>query len=350
MVKDYGLRIQVLPFVICAIAHSFEHVRKVMVGVAMGLGMVLFFCFKWGQMQYGRFLIPDTSLSNGNDLAMHIVLFSCLAIALLAGGKGVRFFLLTAMPVALYYVLKTGSRANLLTVILLLLVCFILLPARQKMTMVALAIFLPVVVVPFLPSETTSRLVSFFSASSGAADAAEAEQNAEAVDSTNARLDLQWRAIQLTGENLLLGIGPLNFADAVEEMVRKHGGGKSGWQVAHNSYLEVSAETGIPGVIFYAWNILLCLKLNFQALKRFKNQPGSRAPFLVTFSLLAATCTYAFGIFFTTIPYDFQLALLVGLTAAMNLASEEQSARNAASTVMGFAPRRRTAQTTGLSA
>jgi O-antigen ligase len=194
------------------------------------------------------------------------------------------------------------------------------LPPRRKMMMAVVAFAMPVVVVPFLPGETTARLQSIFSASSaGAEDAHQAELNSNAVDSTNARLQLQRRAVELTEEHLLLGIGPQNFQDAVDEMVKAHGGSKSGWQVAHNSYLAVSAESGIPGVLFYIWNIALCFKLNYQAFRRFRAEKGAEVPFLVTFSIFMATCTYAFGIFFCTIPYDFQLAMLVGLTASVHL-------------------------------
>jgi O-antigen ligase len=320
MLTGYGLRIQILPFIICAIGAEFFKLRKALAWVAPGLGVVLFFCFRAGQMQEGRFFLPNTSLANGNDLAMHIVLFGCLTLVLLAGNRKARIFVIAGMPLALYYVLKTGSRANMLTVITLALLGFLLLPARQKLAMAALALFLPLLVVPFLPGETTARLVSFFSApAEESADIHQAELISSALDSTNARIELQRRAIELTERHFMFGIGPQNFADAVEDMVRERGERKSGWQVAHNSYLEVSAETGIPGLIFYVWNILLCLKLNFVAFRRFRADKSAAIPFLVTFSLFMATFTYAFGIFFCTIPYDFQLALLVGLTASIHV-------------------------------
>ena len=344
ILKDYGLRIHLLPFFICGICETFEHVRKAMVGAALGLGVVFFFCFYSGTVENGRFFIPDTSLANGNDLAMHIILFSSLAVALLVGGKGPQLVFKAGLPVGLFYVLKTGSRANMLTVILIMAIGFFLLPAKQKIMMVMLAIVVPVVIVPFLPNETRSRLGSFFSPSEDAADAQQAELNRYAVDSTNARLDLQLNAIKLTGENFLLGIGAQNFMDAVDEMTKKHGGTKSGWQVAHNSYLQISAETGIPGLIFYAWNIILCIAMNVRAVKRYrvsKDPKTTNTLFLISFGLLAASCVYAFGILFSSMPFDFHLAMLIGLTASMDFATQKAIGPKAVRPVAGYGTRQK---------
>ena len=102
--------------------------------------------------------------------------------------------------------------------------------------------------IPFIQQSTLNRLSSFFHAAvrSETFQATDATELAEsAVASTNGRMQLQWRAIQLTMKHPLLGVGPSNFEDGVEAMVEKEEGQRSGWQVAHNTYLQVAADTGV---------------------------------------------------------------------------------------------------------
>lgn len=314
----YALRIHLLPFIVTAIAVDLRGVKRVLLGVGLGVLVVIFFCMKNGTMSEDRFIIPSTSFENGNDLALHLLMMGSLFVIVLNTGKFGRIVAALSFPVLIYYVLKTGSRGNLLVLLILLGISFLMMPARRKIAALAFAMLIGTVTLPLLPKQTLSRLTSIFTA----ADQTDV-LNQNAVDSTNARLELQRRAIQLTVEHPLLGVGPLNFEDAVEDMVRSKEGHKSGWQVSHNSYLQVSSETGVPGLVLYVWSILLCLRLNFRAFRKcMKAEEGSvlRRAALMSLALLLATITYSVGVLFCSIAYDFYLALLVALTAATHVA------------------------------
>ena len=326
----YAWRIELLPLVLCGIAVDLPAIRRVLNGIALGLPVIFLMCFQFGRMMDDRFIIPNTNFANGNDMAMHIVLFGCLALALLNGGKLARLGLFALLPLGIFYVLKTGSRANEITLIVLAFLGFLVIPPRQKIVMIALCLFVPIVTVPLLPKQTTARLASFFKPSNSASNENEAEMLSEAVDSTNARLALQQKAIELPSQHLLFGIGAANFADAVEAMTRARTGEKSGWQVAHNSYLEASAENGIPGCIFYAWCVILCVRLNFQAFRKMRHRPDGKVQFVISFALFLASVTYMVGVFFCTILYDFQLAMLIGLTSANYMVMQDQDKAAAA--------------------
>jgi len=310
----YALRIHTLPLILCALACDARNLRKVLYGAGFGLIALLIICRLWGQTEEGRFFIPDTNLGNSNDLALRLLMSASLFMVFWGGGFLKRLTVIVTLPVMSYYLLRTGSRANLVTVMVMLALCFLLLPLGKKALLVAISAVVLVAAVPFLPQTTADRLTTFFSTSSEFQDADSAEVAESAVASTAARMALQARAIELTLQHPLLGVGALNFENAVEDMVQKREHRKSGWQVSHNSYLQVSSENGIPGLIFYVWLIVLCLWVNYRNFRRTSGQAA-----LASFSILLSSVAYAVGVLFCSIAYDYYLAVLVGLTAANDL-------------------------------
>src|SRR5579884_1330098 len=308
----FALRIHTLPIVFAGIIQNFRGLCRALFGAGFGLMLLLVWCIKFGTMSDDRFIIPNTELGNANDLALRLLMYGSLFLIFFGTGKFRRVLGILTIPVLMYYVLRTGSRANLITMAICMAVAIYLMPPKRKILAIFLAVAVPLVAFPFVPAETQHRLFSFFGVASYDVDTQHdlrLEQNA--VDSTNARLELQKRAIQLTLEHPVFGVGPLNFEDAVEDMVRAKEQKKSGWQVSHNTYLQVSSEAGIPGLIFYCWSVGLCLVLNY---RNYRRSHGTHA--LVSFSLMLASLTYAVGVLFCSIAYDYALALLVGLTAA----------------------------------
>jgi O-antigen ligase len=307
---EYGIRIHTLPLIFCGIAVDLKGMRKLLYGCGFALPVLLAACYQWGTMSEDRFIIQDTSAGNANDLALRLLLFGCLFLVFFGRGLALRFLGIFTMPILIYYVLKTGSRANLVTMAAIVVMSLFLLPGAKKVLPI-MAIVGSLCAIPFLPQKTLNRLVSFFYVPASVETERAAEVLQGAVDSTNARMQLQRRAIALTIEHPLLGVGPLNFEDAVEDMVQREERHKSGWQVAHNGYLQVSAETGLPGAILFTWMIWMCLKTNYRS---FRNSQGEAV--LISFVIFLASMVYAIGILFCSVAYDFHLSLLVGLTAA----------------------------------
>jgi O-antigen ligase len=318
---EYGIRVHTLPLIFCGIAVDTRGIRRLLYGCGFALLALLVACFVWGKMSENRFIVPETSIANANDLALRLLLFGSLSLIFCGGGIVGKALALLTLPVLTYYVLKTGSRANLVTIAVILVISLFLLPGMKKAIPVATiaALFLAL---PFLPQQTLDRLRSFFYVPEGLETQRANALAQSAIDSTNARMQLQRRAIALTLKHPILGVGPLNFEDAVEDMVREEEGHRSGWQVAHNSYLQVSAESGLPGLIFYAWNIVTCLVLNYRSYRRSRGEAA-----LISFAMLLASVVYAVGILFCSVAYDFHLALLVALTAASYVVFQARGAR-----------------------
>ena len=98
------------------------------------------------------------------------------------------------------------------------------------------------------------------------------------------------------------------------------------WQHAHNTYLEISAETGVVGFVLYASCILWCLRTNYRAVKASSRRLDLKPALAQSCSLLFASIVFAFGTLFCSITYVGQMPFLLGITAANWLALRDQGA------------------------
>jgi O-antigen ligase len=319
-----ALRFHVLPFYVVAIACTTRRVRHLMKWIAAGGALLLLLCAAFGKVAEGRFALAQTSLSNPNDLAFSL-LFAMASLTLLAFSRSVtgKLLWLATFPPCIYYVLKTGSRSNFITLVVMAAAAFLLSPRGVRMLMLVLTPLMLLLVTPFIPQETLHRLTLIVSDPTSA----RVERGMEsAVSSQAARLELQQRAFDLTLRHPLLGVGALMFEDAVEEMVRAKLGVKSGWQGAHNTYLEISAENGIPALIFYVWSLGLCFVLNYRAYKICKREPSMRENLPQSLCLVLTTVAFVVGVLFSNSAYDLHADVLVAITAANSLAISSELA------------------------
>jgi O-antigen ligase len=233
---------------------------------------------------------------------------------------------LLSVPVFLLYILKTGSRADLLTMIVLALLASFFSPPKWR---IALLVGLPVIaggVFVAVPYETRARLISVFSSSSSL-EASNSDEIRRAADSTNARTELQKRAFQLALTHPLLGVGATNFEDAVEDMVQATLHMKSGWQVAHNTYLQIAAENGYPAFICYVWVLISVLKTNYKCFRLASGKDGVPEAVAPSFALMMMTVMFMVCTTFSNNSFDPHFNFLVGLTAANFLAIQREQAQ-----------------------
>jgi O-antigen ligase len=302
-----------------------KRVRHLMKWITFGGIVLLLLCAAYGKVfAEGRFAIGQTSLSNPNDLAFSL-LYAMASLSLLAYARSVKakMLWLATLPVFIYYVLKTGSRANFIALIAMGVVAFLLSSGGVRMFMLVVTPLIALLVTPFVPRETLHRLTLIVTDPTSA----RVERGLKsAVDSQAARTQLQERAIVLTLHHPVLGVGALMFQDAVDDMVRANLGVKSGWQGAHNTYLEISAENGIPALIFYVWTLGLCFVLNYRAYKICKREPSMAENLPQSLCLILTTVVFGVGALFCNAAYDLHLTVLVSMTAANSLAMQSELA------------------------
>lgn len=324
MILTYGILFHIMPFFCCAIAVTTRQVRHVLYWAIAGFIFVLVACWRMGQVSENRFSVPDImALANPNDLAFAL-LFGGTFVLLLVYKRSVlsRMIWSLALPLMIWYALKTGSRANFLTLLFLTAVVLLLSPRRTKLTFLLLAAPIASLLAFTVPVSTWQRLTLIVSDPGGSLVEGRTEEGA--VGSQMARTELQKRAVQIAIRHPLLGVGPFMFENAVEEFVQQEEGHKSTWQGPHNDYLRIASEAGVPALILFVSSIVLCFKMNYRSYKMLENDPGHTLEKMQSFCLLLASCCYAFGILFCNVVYYPYLSLLVSFSTANHLAVQKE--------------------------
>ncbi len=179
---------------------------------------------------------------NANDLAILLALGVPIAWYMVLSCRThpiFKWFTLINMlyvPLSLFAVILTGSRAGFLVALLSLV--FIAFTTRHigKWGRASFVILLGVMILitaVFVPEGTLNRVLSTFSA--------------EASDDLGGRLTIYAAAARSIDAHPLLGIGCGAFKSATGLNI-----------IAHNSFLSVLSETGIIGFLFFAVILIIC--------------------------------------------------------------------------------------------
>ena len=322
---EYAIRFHTAPIIFCGILLSTNLVRGAITGYAWGFVANLVFTWRYATPDAdGRLHIAGTSMSNPNDLALNLLFGVALMTIFLVDSNLIkRVFWLVCTLASLLFMLRTGSRANLLTLLAMTMVACIISSGRVRAMVVAGSLLMLLVLAAVVPRSTWTRLTTFTSATSE--DMAGEGNLAGAIGSTEARKNLQVRAIKITLASPIFGVGPKMFPYALDGYMRvQENQAKGTWQVPHNTYLDISSETGLPGVALYLGVIIWCLRSNYRNVRWAQLWAEASGQSLGnSTALLLATVAYSFGTLFCSIPYLFQLPFLVGLTAANSIAMRE---------------------------
>ena len=319
-VLEYAVRFHVFPFLICAIAMKTRDVGKIINWAGVATIILVALCLRFGEIVDGRLIVPGASLANPNDLGFWLLISSAYMMSwMLVGSRTRRVIALLTFPAAMYYILKTGSRGDFVILILAILVCLAIAPRRVKLVGGTLVAAGSLVLAALLPASVWTRMSTI------TLDARQElrlhPELAAELGSQVARIELQERAIQLIWENPLFGVGPVEFVNAMEEMVQRQTGRKSTWQSAHNVYLQIAAENGIPAGIVYVICILICLRTNYRI---YRNKQWVYHARMQAMTLFMASIVFAGGVFFVNFAYESFLPILIGLTAANYLALRDE--------------------------
>jgi O-antigen ligase len=144
------------------------------------------------------------------------------------------------------------------------------------------------------------------------------------------RLQIWSRGIGYMLENPLLGLGPGNFQVAegtLSDMSeRQQFGIGVRWNAPHNSFVQVGAELGIPGLILFVAIIASALASLRRSAKneRALTDAGESRPHL-TPALTAALLGFVFGSFFLSLAYAEMLYTLLALSIALEKVTGEST-------------------------
>ena len=130
-------------------------------------------------------------------------------------------------------------------------------------------------------------------------------EGAEAESSSLERANILSEGLELARANLLLGVGALQFAKEV-----------SIGFAAHNSYLLVAAELGVPGCVLWCGLLWMTIKIPVSIVRR---PPEGLDPSIIGFAeaLAVSTIGLLVGVFFLSFTYKQVFLVWLGLAGGL---------------------------------
>jgi O-antigen ligase len=259
----------------------------------------------------GRMALSSGTLSNPNDMAIHLLLFAPYVWSCTQRSRGfLKLILWTSLMLILVACAKTGSRAGALALLGMTLYAFFAADLRQKVRIAVAATVVAILVALSVPGAVLTRYLTTFW------DVEDLEVDAGALDSAQGskegRIEAVKTSIRITSENPLLGVGPGMYMVAENEKASAEGK-RSSWHDTHNTFTQVSSEAGIPALFFYCAVLLYAIRV---PLRITRHGPQELRSF--TTAHMLALVIYVIASTFGNHAYTTYLPALAGLSAAMN--------------------------------
>jgi O-antigen ligase len=246
--------------------------------------------------------IQNGILSNSNDLAANIAMSFPIGLAFLLNDRGFKKVIWAlALAVMCIGVVLTASRSGLLALIISIIVCvwqYGIQGKRRQLVVVTILVFMLGFGMAISNSRYRARVESIV------LGRVEGEGEAAAA-SIESRKELLRESVMVALTHPVFGVGPGCFIVV-----------DPAWRVAHNSYTELAAESGIPALILF----LLALWAAFKNLSQVRQSRQYREdPEFTLFAqaLWAGLAAYMAGAFFASIEYNLYPYFVIGYTCAM---------------------------------
>ena len=323
MLLSYFPRSHFLLFFLCAFVVDLKQCRAFMMFSALSGFVLLVWCRAFGVVdpESGRFLIPDSLFfANANDLGIQLVVsLGSFAYLLLQRSIILRVLGLAGFPIAMFYMLKTGSRGAAIAFVAFLAVAFWYSKGAFRIGLVVAVVLTFAVAAVTIESSTISRLTLIFLNPEEhiASGEIQGQQQRGDVGSQIARWELFKLSLWYTITHPVFGVGPGEFVDRVAGDAAAEGH-RSGWVGTHNAFTQVSSECGLPGAFAFIAVLWITLRTLNRLYRQTRGQPALEPVNQIAFALLISPSAFAVSAFFHHIAYSGDLSLLAGQTVALS--------------------------------
>jgi len=272
----------------------------------------------------GRLILANTRYGNPNELATDLVTaLPFLVFMAMRRGNGIRRLLAVAgfAPILLA-IAETGSRAALLGFGVAGLALFLSVSVTQKMKLLVAGAAIFGMLMLVIPGHISKRLFTFFGSTLDSAQIDEETQST--IESSQARRMLLLDSITITLQHPIFGVGAGNFAVAQDRLAKSRGQAAGNWHVTHNSFTQVSSESGLPGLIMF----LMAIYYSLRSITRTMRMPvpaGSvawRDIHMIAFTLRISTISLLSCAFFDSMAYVPVIAVMLGLTISLDYCTQ----------------------------
>jgi O-antigen ligase len=225
-------------------------IKKVIYAYLIGINLLAFAClFLVDLSKLGQ--DPSLLVSyDRNDIAMIFVISIAFAVYQVRSSSGLEKFCgISVLIIAPIVIIACSSRCGVLGLTAVLIWVYFKEGYKFKGVFISI-VFLLVACVFLIGGDIyIERLKSIINP--------EDDYN---VTSEVGRLQVWARGIEMMLNNPILGVGVAGYATADGQLAQKSGLFMK-WSVAHNSFVQVGAELGLPGLAAYVYIILSFLKL-----------------------------------------------------------------------------------------
>ena len=211
----------------------------------------------------------------------------------------------------IWMLLLTASRGGFFNVVFsIVLTSILILRGTPRGTIVAVLTALTLAVaIGFAPKVFWERLGTVWSASDNSAS----EEVSSARESEEDRLGALSRSIRYTLEHPILGLGFGNFALVSGTDV----GRPEAWMGSHNTFTQISSETGIPALLLFVGLLFIALRNMKRIANSFPADSETSEVNLMARATLASLLSFAFGAFFAHLAYEYYLFYLIAIACGI---------------------------------
>lgn len=226
-----------------------------------------------------------------------------------------------------YGLLRTGSRAALLSIIAASIAAFFYYSMQGRAVFLIASVVGTMLLVGAMPDTLQRRLGTVFS-QVDASSAEEATLQEQAVGSSNSRLELLRQSVILTLKNPVFGVGMGMFAVAENDLAKQSGRSKGQWLVTHNTYTQVSSENGIVAILLFLGTILSSLLMlrRIRTERLLEHHPQGAEIALAAQALRLAVISMIVNFMFSSMAYLWLLPALAGLSYALYATARTEAA------------------------
>jgi putative inorganic carbon (hco3(-)) transporter len=305
----------IIALLITLVITHMSQLRKLLYIQAASVAMVTVASLLVRHTQDGRLMgIQKGILENPNDLAINIAINFPLCLAFMFSAKGGLRKVLWAFGLIamLYGVVATYSRSGMIAMMITGIICLWEFGIKGRRTMLLMSTAILGVVAVGVMLVTPHYLVRIESLFRGNIEGSGDRGSLEA------RSQLLKESLRLMEHNPFLGVGPGNFAAVTGE-----------WRVAHNTYTELGAEAGVPGLVLFVLMLVISLRRirRVQKLPGYEHDPSIR---LWRSALWAAMAAYSAGAAFASTEYNLFPYFMVGYICALYQIASHPAGNSAA--------------------
>lgn len=220
---------------------------------------------------------------------------------------------------SLYLTLLTGSRSGLIAVAFGMLMLFFRSRFLGKVGIVGVSLVGLMSMALIVPTTTLDRYRTLVTNDSSVI--AQDREAISALDSAAARRHHLEQSIKLTLMNPIHGVGPGQFRVAAADLSQQTRE-RAAWLETHNSWTQVSSETGFPGILLYLGGVLYCVKGIWSLYRKTRKHPEYSQIADLAFCLLLSFVITIINMTFASAAYQIGMPMLCGLAVGLLRASE----------------------------